>query len=182
VRRKNGARAACRAPPTGAPRWLDDASLRKAHVASKPTRFFRPDNKKLPDVAHLDFIRPPGKESVGHEEWTKMLRNRIAAVEADAAAERAKTGGCILGRKAVRTQRWSDRPRSREPRRQMSPRVACHDKWRRIEALRRNRAFLDAYKEARAAFVAGDTTACFPAGTYWLAKFARVPCATAPPS
>jgi hypothetical protein len=34
------------------------------------------------------------------------------------------------------------------PRRGLSPRVAAGNKWRRIEALRRNRAFLEADREA----------------------------------
>ncbi|RMF64558.1 MAG: hypothetical protein D6746_01480, partial [Bacteroidetes bacterium] len=45
-------------------------------------------------------------------------------------------------------QRPSDRPRDAEPRGGLNPRVAAHDKWRRIEALRRVKQFVVAYREA----------------------------------
>jgi hypothetical protein len=142
-------------------------------------RFFRPDNDLLPTVVCLDFVRPPGFEHLAHETWIEMLRTRISAVEDDVAIERAKTGSHVLGRKAVRKQSWRDRPRSQEPRRQLGPRVACTDKWRRIEALTRNRTFVDAYRSARALFVVGQS-APFPLGTYWLVKHAGVHCVPAP--
>ena len=153
-------------------------------VASKPVRFFRKDNEDLPDVVSLELVRPPGTEHFEHDRWVALIRERVAAVEAQAAAERAADGRRILGRRAVRHQDWHHRPHSHEPRRELDPRVACKDKWRRIEALQRNRAFVDAYRDARAAFIAGQS-ACFPAGTFWLAKYAGVPCepsAVAPPS
>ena len=58
----------------------------------------------------------------------------------------------------------------------LSPRVAARNLWLRIEALRRNRAFLDAYRAARALWLAG-LDVVFPAGTYWLHRFAGVPVA-----
>ena len=71
------------------------------------------------------------------------------------------------------------------PRRGLSPRVACKNTWARIEALQRNQAFIDRYREARADHLAGRE-AIFPAGTWWLHRFAGVKCAelgaTAPPS
>ncbi len=152
-------------------------------VASKPPRFFDKDNEALPVVVTLDLIRPPGTEHIEHLPWIALLRERVAAVEDRAAADRAANGASVLGRRAVRKQHWRDRPSTREPRRELSPRVACSDKWRRIEALQRNRAFVDAYRQARLLFVAGHA-ACFPSGTYWLAKYAGVPCdpATSPPT
>jgi hypothetical protein len=67
----------------------------------------------------------------------------------------------------------------------LSPRVACKNTWARVEALQRNQAFIDRYREARADHLAGRE-AIFPAGTWWLHRFAGVKCAelgaTAPPS
>ncbi|MBE7451272.1 MAG: hypothetical protein HS111_20975 [Kofleriaceae bacterium] len=62
------------------------------------------------------------------------------------------------------------------PVRALSPRVAARNLWLRIEALRRNRAFLDAYRAARALWLAG-LDVVFPDGTYWLHCFAGVPVA-----
>jgi hypothetical protein len=57
--------------------------------------------------------------------------------------------------------------------------------WARVEALRRNQAFTDQYRDARAKHLAGRE-AIFPAGTWWLHRFAGVKCAdegeSAPPS
>ncbi len=81
-----------------------------------------------------------------------------------------------MGVRAVLAQAFTDSPRTHEPRRVLSPRVAARNVWLRIEALRRNRAFLDAYRAARALWLAG-LDVVFPAGTYWLHRFAGVPVA-----
>jgi hypothetical protein len=87
--------------------------------------------------------------------------------------------------KGVLRQHWSHRPNTREPRRGLSPRVACRNKWARIEALQRNQAFLDHYRGARADHLAGRD-ALFPPGTWWLCRFAGLKSAelgsTSPPS
>ena len=134
----------------------------KPMTATKPKTFFRPDGA-LPDAV------------LAHSEFAKRLQERITAVEREAAAERARTGKRIVGRRGVLDQHWGDSPRSREPRRQLSPRVACQSLWRRIETLGRNRAWIEAYREARAAFLAGAEV-CFPAGTFWLKRHAGVAC------
>ena len=102
------------------------------------------------------------------------------AFKETAASECHRTGASVLGRKNVLAQKWSDRPGSREPRRQLSPRVAGRNKWSRIEALLRNRAFRDAYAAARESFAAGIRDVIFPAGTYWLRRFTRALCALWP--
>jgi hypothetical protein len=149
-------------------------------VASKPRCFFR-DQTHLPETESLTFVRPPGFEHLPHAAWITLLRDRIRAIEAYAAAERVRTGGHVLGRKGILRQHWDDSPRSQEPRRQLSPRVAARNKWARIEALARNKAFLDAYRAARAAFLCGVAT-CFPIGTYWLRRFAGVVCSQPEPA
>jgi ABC-type Fe3+-hydroxamate transport system substrate-binding protein len=54
--------------------------------------------------------------------------------------------------------------------------VAARSQWARIEALQRNRVFLVDYAAARDGWRCGSTVA-FPAGTYWLRRFAGVPVA-----
>jgi hypothetical protein len=76
-------------------------------------------------------------------------------------------------------------PATREPRRRLSPRVACKNTWARVEPLKRNQTFIDRYREARADHLAGRE-AIYPAGTWWLPRFAGLRCAdlgaTAPPN
>ena len=105
--------------------------------------------------------------------------NPCPAYRVDRAA-RWRVGLC-----SFQSQRWNDSPNTREPRRGLSPRVACRNKWARIEALQRNKAFLDQYRAARADHLAGRE-ALFPPGTWWLCRFAGLKCAesgaTAPPN
>lgn len=73
-------------------------------------------------------------------------------------------------------QSWHGHPTSREPRRNLRPRVACASKWTRVEALLRNRVFLAEYMRARAGWHDGDMV-MFPLGNYWLRRNAQVPMA-----
>lgn len=118
-------------------------------VATKPSRFFDPSNGDLPDVVQLHFRRAPGFERLSQVEYAKLVRDNVTQAEAKAAAERLEKGIRIVGRKAVLRQHWNASPNTREPRRRLSPRVACKNTWARIEALQRNQAFLDLYRAAR---------------------------------
>jgi len=122
---------------------------------------------------------------LSHVQYAKLLRDNVDQAEAMAAAERLEKGIRIVGRKAVLRQHWRASPNTREPRRGLSPRVACKNKWARIEALQRNQVFLDLYRAARADHLAGHE-ALFPPGTWWLCRFAGLRAeesgATAPPS
>lgn len=149
-------------------------------TAHRPKHFFR-DEGPMPEVVSLSFTRPRGFEQLSASQFSALALERVRQVEELAAAERRRRGATVLGRRAVLTQRWSDRPATYEPRRELSPRVAARSKWSRIEALLRNRAFRDAYLDARARFIEGIRDVVFPAGTYWLRRFARaicVPCSS----
>ncbi len=148
-------------------------------TASRPKHFFREDGP-MPEVVSLSFARPEGFEHLSTAAFTAMVMDRVRSAEQAAAAEMRRTGTSVLGRKHVLLQRWSDRPGSREPRRQLNPGVAARSKWSRVEALLRNRAFRDAYAAARASFAAGIRDVIFPAGTYWLRRFTQAICATWP--
>ena len=134
----------------------------------------------MPEVVSLAFARPQGFDDLSDKAFADLVGGRIRAAEELAAADRLRTGASILGRRAVLDQKWSDRPGSREPRRQLNPLVAARSKWSRIEALMRNRAFRDAYAAARASFAAGIRDVIFPAGTYWLRRFTQAICAPCP--
>ena len=136
----------------------------------------------MPETATLSFARPPGFEELSADSFAAMLLERVRAVEEDASSERRRTGATVLGRRAVLSQKPTDRPTSSEPRRELDPRVAARSKWSRIEALMRSRAFRDAYAAARAALVAGVRDIVFPAGTYWLRRFANAYCAPPHPA
>ena len=166
--------------------WPGVSSLRalehgKELTASRPRHFFR-DDGDMPKRVTLAIARPQGLKGLSDDDFRSRVLDAIRAVEAGAAAERQRTGRHAPGRRGVLAQRWSDRPATREPKRLLDPRVAGQNKWRRIEALMRNREFRAAYAAAREAFLAGVRDIVFPAGTYWLRRFASAGCAPAPES
>lgn len=153
-----------------------DAQLHaRALRAHRPKHFFR-ENGPMPPEATLHVERPEGFEHLSQKAWVRLLVERIEAVECTARAERRQAGIRVLGERGVLEQRWQDHPKTREPRRKLSPRVAASNKWARIEALRMNRDFQRAYAEARDAFTLGLGNVLFPEGTYWLRLFAGVLC------
>jgi putative transposase len=143
--------------------------------AVRPDFFFREDGP-MPESVTLTLHRPPEFADMTAEEFADMLRARVEAVEADAEAKRRVAGKRVLGRQAVLDQDWRDSPSSHAPRRALSPRVAAKNKWSRIEALRRNREFGNFYRTAFEAFRRGVRDVLFPAGTFWLRRFAAALC------
>jgi putative transposase len=144
-------------------------------VASRPKHFFREEGA-MPDAVTLSFARPRGLEHLTPAEFASRVADRIREREEQATNERRRSRVPILGRRAVLKQRWSDRPTTQEPRRGLDPRVAARNKWSRIEALMRNKVFRDAYAAARTSFQRGVRDVLFPAGTYWLRRFANAVC------
>jgi putative transposase len=149
------------------------AALLGGHTlhATRPRHFFRSAGP-MPAAATLNLMLPP--ELGDPQPLLAELRQRVAAEEVAVAAERRRTGADVLGRRAVRRQSWRDCPATRAPRRNLRPRFAARSQWARLEAIRRNREFVAAYREARTCWIAGAPIP-FPVGTYWLRRFAHVP-------
>jgi len=139
--------------------------------ATRPRHFFHPDGT-MPEVVEMRLTIPP--ELGAADALLAELGERVAVVEAAFAAERLRTGRRVCGRRGVLAQSWRSHPASREPRRNLRPRVASPSKWARIEALLRNRAFIAAYARARDSWRDGGSVVVFPPGTYWLRRFAYV--------
>ncbi len=138
--------------------------------AKRPRHFFREDGP-MPDELELDLKIPehvPGRDALLAE-----LERRIAEVEEQCAKERQQSGRRVVGRRCILRQSWRDTPNSREPRRNLRPRVAARDSFDRIAALVRNAEWKAAYRSARLQWLAGFDVE-FPHGTYWLRRFATV--------
>jgi putative transposase len=138
--------------------------------ARRPTHFFR-DDGPMPEAIELELGLPD--DFAGKQEFLAELRRRIVAVEDECARERMRTGRRVVGRRTILRQSWRDSPMSREPRRNLRPRVAARCKWTRIAALQRNKEWEAAYRHARLQWNAGFAVE-FPYGTYWLQRFANV--------
>ncbi len=142
--------------------------------ARRPTKFFRP-NGYLPEWAELELTPPAGFGSA--EDFRRRLTEALAELEEKARHELASNGRGYVGASRVLAQNPLARPARGEPRRQLKPRVAAHDKWKRIETILRLVEFLRAYRCAWAAMRAGAKDALFPAGTYLLRVAHGVRCA-----
>lgn len=138
--------------------------------ASRPKHFFR-DDGPMPSEIELVLKLPDDFE--GKDEFLAQLRQRIADVEHACALERLATGRRVVGTRGIRRQAPHANPSSREPRRELRPRVAARSKWARIAALQRNKEWQAEYRQARQRWKAGDSYE-FPFGTYWLKRFAHV--------
>ena len=146
-------------------------------TVERPKVFFR-ENGALPATATLRLSAPlvlasPGATAALVSDVAEMLAHAESVAKATVAAE----GRRFLGRKAILAQRHTYAPRTHEPRRKLSPRIACRDTWCRIEAIGRLRAFYEAYREAWLRFQDGVHDIVFPEGTYWITRYAGAHCA-----
>lgn len=137
----------------------------------RPEVFFRADGD-MPESLRSEVTVPPAFADLTPAQFSAKLAKALAVREKEHLARHAAEGRKILGREAVLAQDPFDCPEGYEPRRGLNPRVAGRDKWRRIEAIRRLKSFLQAYREAWEQFRAGVKDVVFPAGTYWMCKHA----------
>lgn len=141
---------------------------------ARPKVFFR-KNGDMPAFVELTLTVPEGFSSA--QELQELVAGEVRRLE-DAAREGHGHGTRgFLGRARVLAQKPFARPAPGEPRRQLSPRIAARDKWRRIEALSRLKEFLGAYRVAWSERRSGRRDVVFPAGTYQLRVEHGVACA-----
>jgi hypothetical protein len=142
-------------------------------TAKRPDHFFRKDGP-APETATLELVSPSGFGSV--DELRIQLMAAVTRLEDQAARALASDGRSFMGARVVLAQNPHSRPKTGEPRRGLNPRIAARDKWKRIEALRRLKSFLAAYREAWNAFADGARHALFPEGTYRMRVVFGVAC------
>ena len=133
--------------------------------ATRPHYFFRDG---MPEKIDIDLA---GLNGMHQRDFANAVSNEVRAIEERVGSERLAAGKRTLGRRAVLKQSHFAKPSSHEPRRTLSPRVACRSKWHRIEALARNKTFLSEYCEARQNWLAGKKPS-FPVGTWALRHLA----------
>jgi putative transposase len=143
-------------------------------TVKRPEGFFRQDGP-MPESAALELTAPPGFASPA--EFRDRVVAALAVHEGRAELAFASEGREFMGATQVLRQRPTARPAPCEPRRQLNPRVAGRDKWKRVEALSRLKHFLSAYRLAWSALRDGARDVVFPSGTYWLRVTLGLRCA-----
>ncbi len=134
----------------------------------RPNGFFRPEGP-TPEVIDLQLVPAPVGASSDAQAVSRVA-SAVAAREAQVRAQFRRDGGQFLGRKAVLAQRVTDSPHTREPRRRLSPRIACRNKWLRIQTLQRCKQFVSDYRDAWRRWCAGAHDVVFPPGTYRMVR------------
>jgi hypothetical protein len=137
-----------------------------AKVIKRPPLGIFADDERWPAEVTLEMTRPPCFDELDDEALAELIELRCQQEEQEARDEANRLGIRFLGRRAVRKQQRRSHPKSREPRFGISPRVACRDKWRRIERLQANKAWKAEYNDCRDRWRAGDRDVVFPYGTY----------------
>jgi putative transposase len=161
--------------------WPGVTSLdQKRLSATRPRHFFREDGD-MPRNVTLELTRPPGLSHLSDEDLSTFVDENIRRVEQAAAEHRRRTGRLVLGREAILRQDWRASPADVDQSPATSP-LERRTSWSRIERVLRGRAFRDAYARARQGVLSGARDVVFPAGTYWLRRFAKVPCEDIPAS
>ena len=156
------------------------SAVGKERVFKRPKGFFRA-NGPLPAQATLRTEPLPAHADRELDAYIALLTHAVADKESELADKRRADRKSVLGRRAVLRQSPFDRPRDHEPRRQLNPRVASRNKWARIEALCRLKAFIESYKDAWQSWRDGQRDVLFPYGTYALRLHAGVHCVGLPP-
>jgi len=136
-------------------------------VVARPGVFFRKDGP-MPVKASLRFVIPPALGHLAPGDYEKLVEQAIAAEEERIRQRVRAEHARFFGARRVMQHKVTDTPLSVEPRRRLRPRVAAHNKWRRVEALGRLESFLEAYRNALVRWRAGVRRVLFPPGTYAL--------------
>ena len=154
----------------------------KPLTIKRPPKFFRgeDDGGDWPDEAVLEMTRPPGYDEWSDDELAGVIKVAIDKREQKFRDEYDAAGKAFMGRRRVREQSRHSSARTPERKFGISPRVACRNKWARIERLQSNKRWLNGYNSALSAWRAGDRDVEFPAGTYKMRVVHGVRCARGP--
>jgi putative transposase len=150
--------------------WLGATSagmaFGRARQVMRPKKFF---SEEMPEIVELEITRPGCFAALSDAEVLARLELDVGRRE-----DLHARSGKAMGMTRVLRQDWRRSAESFEVRRQLRPTVKAKDKWARIEALQRSKAWLGCYKDTLRQFVAGARGVVWPAGTWWMC--ARLGC------
>lgn len=160
--------------------WSSPQSIgRRASQVRCPQVFFQVDGV-IPREVAFKLVPPPGFSHLSVEEFRTQLAEKVREKEKEIHYKFETEGRTFMGVRKVMAQSRFDRPRSPEPTQQLSPKIACRDKWKRIEVLGYLKTFLSDYREAWNLFCQGVRDVIFPAGTYKMRVVYDVKCHSPP--
>lgn len=137
--------------------------------ARRPQKFFREAN--LPDSVVLHIVPPPLLSGMAGRELGRQLFQAIKEKERAVQRSFDMEGRKFVGARNVLRQTSRQVPKSWERRWKLSPRLACLDKWRRIELLAVAEEWFQRYRVALQRWRSGEREVLFPFGTWWWCRF-----------
>lgn len=152
--------------------WSDPDDIGAGPIDVRRPQHFFSKKSVLPESIAFELTTPPGFASAA--EFRRLVTAALGEREKEAERKFGARGFQGVGR--VLKQHPFSRPASVEPRRQLSPRVAAKNPWKRVDAIARQTEFVRSYRLALAARRAGKSGVVFPAGTYLLRIAHGVPC------
>ena len=154
----------------------------EARTFKRPSWFFDPDNPDLPDEVSITLKRPVDvMPELADDQLYDLLMSRVREREVMIQSERRRSNRRFMGERKVQKQRWDRQAHSHEDRFTVGKGVRDREPRRVRAALARDRAWRLLYAEARRRMHEGERGVEFPYGTYWMARFAGVKVALAPP-
>ena len=159
----------------GLRRWWNEGPLE----VKRPSKFFRV-NGPMPETATLTLV-PPQQLSEAPDKGVLLVTEYLADSEERLLASAKAGGKKFVGLKNLRNQKWSEAPTTFAKRRGLNPRHATRNKWRRLEAIARDRQFVRDYALARKEWLEGNREVVWPAGTY-LMRVRHNVCCEPPPT
>ena len=136
----------------------------------RPKHYFNPDNAQWPDALELRLEMPVLLElDYGPELARARIGERVRQREHRAWNEARRTGRAFIGPRRVLKVPHTKRASSYEVFGSLNPQfAAAGNRAAATEAVQRLRAFKAHYQRALGRWMAGDRTACFPTGTWWM--------------
>jgi putative transposase len=144
----------------------------------RPDRFFDASGE-MPEEVSLTLVRPPIFPKLDDDAVYDKLMTEVRANEVAIQQDMRRKGRRFMGRRKLAGQPWNRAPQSFEERFTVAPKHAASSKWLVLAALQRSRDWERQYAAARA-LLRARRPAVFPAGTYWMRRFASVDVAAQP--
>lgn len=136
---------------------------------------------RLPAEATLVLTRPPLCPQLSDEALRCEILKGLDRRERELMDVRRAAGRTVCGMKVVLGQHYSATPETAASLFGTTPKVSARSKWARAEALARNARFVEAYRQVRSLFVAGQRDARWPMGTWLMYRLHACPTTAGPP-
>jgi hypothetical protein len=126
-----------------------------------------------PEEVALTLVRPPIFPELDDDALYDKLMAEVRKHELEIQRSMRQQGRRFMGLRKLARERWNRVPQSFEERFTITPRYAASCPRQVLAEVQRDREWERQYAAARALLLAGKP-AVFPAGTYWMRRFAGV--------